>query len=157
MYMTFCYHQALKVYFYQCWKCIYISWMIIDNYILYKKSEFYEIVNVINKCLRQPLSVKCDFCNGLNNERYIKFKSNYCKRNNSFIQVSFLVYSFKLSWLKLCRFSMVKIQSQEKKSFSWAIFIAFNASIPPCWILSNNGKDSIENFSSKNHFTWSDV
>ena len=69
MYMIFCYHQALNGYFYQCWKRIYISWMIIGNYTSYTKSEFYEIVNVINKCIGQPLSVKCDFWNGLNNER----------------------------------------------------------------------------------------
>ena len=29
--MTFCYHQALKGYFYQCWKRIHISWMIDSN------------------------------------------------------------------------------------------------------------------------------
>ena len=53
--------------------------MIIDNYISYKKSEFYEIVNEITKFLRHPLPVKCDFWNGLNNERYRQFKSNYHK------------------------------------------------------------------------------
>ena len=33
-------------YFYQCWKCIDISWMIVGNYTKYTKSYFYEIVNV---------------------------------------------------------------------------------------------------------------
>ena len=57
--MTFFYHQALKGYFHQCWKRIYISWMIIGNYTSYAKSEFYEIVNVINKYPDQhcPLNV----------------------------------------------------------------------------------------------------
>ena len=27
MYMSFCYHQVLKGYLHQCWKCIYISWL----------------------------------------------------------------------------------------------------------------------------------
>ena len=27
IYMTFYYHQVLKGYFHQCWKCIYISWL----------------------------------------------------------------------------------------------------------------------------------
>ena len=107
MYMTFCYHQALKGYFYQCWKRIYISWMIIGNYTSYTKSEFYEIVNVIAKCLGQPLFAKCDFWNDLNNERYRQSKSNYHKRNNTFVQISFLVYSYILSWLILWRFLQI--------------------------------------------------
>ena len=44
--MTFCYHQALKGYFYECLKHIYISWMIIGNYTSCTMSEFYEIANV---------------------------------------------------------------------------------------------------------------
>ena len=64
--------------------------MIIGNYTWYAKSEFYETVNVINKCLGQPRSVKCDFWNDLNNERYRHFKSNYHNRNSSFVQISFL-------------------------------------------------------------------
>ena len=138
--------------------------MIIGNCTSYTKSEFYQIVDVSNKCLGQSLSVKCDFWNGLNNERYKQFKSNYQKRNNSFVQISFLVYSFILSWLILCRFlqkdffsSIFKRHLQEKKPFSWTIFNAFRASTPPCWNLSNSGKESIGNFSSNNLFTWSDV
>ena len=44
--------------------------LIVGNYTLYKKSDFFEIVNVITNFLGQPLSVKCDFWNGLNNRRY---------------------------------------------------------------------------------------
>ena len=122
--------------------------MIIGNFTSYTKSEFYEIVNVINKCLGQPLSVKCDFWNGLNNERYRQFKSNHHKRNNSFVQISFLVYSFVLSWLILCRFLHIHFIYHQntvtkKETFSWTAFNAFNASTPSCRILSNNGKDSI--------------
>ena len=77
MYMTFCYPQVLKGYFYQCWKRIldgfrqlYIVTYIVGNYTLYTKSDFYEIANFITNFLGQPLSVKCDFWNGFNNERY---------------------------------------------------------------------------------------
>ena len=107
VYMTFCYHQALKDDFYQCRKCIYIGWMIIGNYTLYTKSEFYEVVNVITKYLGQPLCVKCDFWDGLNNERYRQFKSNYQKRKNSFLQIFSLFYSYVLSWLIMCRFLQI--------------------------------------------------
>ena len=51
MYMTFCYHQVLEEYFYQCWKRIYISWMVVGNYTLYTKSHFYEIDNVTTNFL----------------------------------------------------------------------------------------------------------
>ena len=150
MYMIFCYHQALKGYFYQCWKLIYISWMIIDNYISYKKSEFYEIVNEITKFLRHPLPVKCDFWNGLNNERYRQFKSNYHKFKK------YLCTNF-LPRLLLHISFIIKMQSQEKEPFSRTVFNAFNAWTPPCWILFSNSKDSIWNFSSNNLFTWNDV
>ena len=45
-------------YFCQRWKRIYISWMIVRNYTSHIKSDFYEIVNVINNFLGQLLSVK---------------------------------------------------------------------------------------------------
>ena len=50
-----------------------------------------------------------------------------------------------------------KYSHMKKKTFSWTTCNAFNASTRPYWILSNNGKDSIGNFSSNNLFTWSDV
>ena len=50
---------------FQCWKRIYISWMIVGNYTSYTKSDFYEIVNDINNSQSQPLPVKCDFWLGL--------------------------------------------------------------------------------------------
>ena len=55
--MTFCYHQVLKDYFYQCWKRFYISWMIVGNYISYKKSDFYEISISISLASHCPLDV----------------------------------------------------------------------------------------------------
>ena len=42
--------------------------MIVGNYTSYTKSHFYEIINVITNFVCQPLSVKCDPWNGLNNE-----------------------------------------------------------------------------------------
>ena len=46
---------------FQCWKRIYISWMIIGNYTSHTKSDFYEIVNVVTNFHGQPLYVQCDF------------------------------------------------------------------------------------------------
>ena len=107
MCMTFCYHQALKCYILTYFKLISISWMIISNYTSHTKSEFYEILNVVTKCRGQPQSIKYDFWNGLNSERYRQFKSNYHKRKNIFVQISFLVYSYILFWLILCRFLQI--------------------------------------------------
>ena len=39
--------------------------------------------------------------NGLNNDKCGLFSSNYHKHNNSFVQISFFVYSYILSWLIL--------------------------------------------------------
>ena len=118
--MTFCYNQTLKGYFYQCWKCIYISWMIIGTCNLYAKSKFHEIVNVINKCLGQPLSVKCDLCNGLNNERYRQFKSNYHGRNK-FLALS--ISSYSPDWYCANTFHLSSKYNHKKRSLFHELFL----------------------------------
>ena len=110
-------------YFYQRWKRLYISWMIVGNYTLYTKSDLYEFVNVITNFLGQPRSFKFDFLNGLNNERCRLFQSNCHKRNNFFVQISSLVYFYIVSWL-MCRFLQIHfIYHQNTVTRKGAFFI----------------------------------
>ena len=55
------------------YRLLYFVTYTVGNYTLYTKSDFCETVDVITNFLGQPLSVKCDFWNGLNNEWYRLF------------------------------------------------------------------------------------
>ena len=133
--------------------------MIIGNYTSYTKYQFCEIVHVVSKCSGQPLSIKYDFWNGLDNERYRQFKSNYHKGNNSFLCTNFLprllLHTLLIDTVEIFAntFHLSSKYSHKKRSlFHELFFNFFNPSTPPCWTLFSNGKECIGKFSSNNLF-----
>ena len=156
MYMYFCYHEALKVYFYQLaeWLSVTLSCMQSPN------SMRLSMLSKNVSASHCPLNVTSGMVwtrkgiDGLN-----PTTRNVIVPLYQFLSLSTPSYSPDWFCADFCKYisSIIKIQSQEKEPFWWTIFNAFNASTPPYWMLSNNGKDSIGNFPSNNLFTCSDV
>ena len=156
--MTFCYHQALKGYFYQCWKRIHISWMIDSNLLLHTQSPNamrLSMLSLIFSTSQCPLNMTSGMawttkgidCFNPTTINVMIPSSSTPTCSPDYYSADFRKY---ISYI-------IKIQSQEKEPFSWSVFNTFNMSTPPCWILFSNDKYGIGNLSKNNLYPWSDV
>ena len=69
------------------------------------------LIFTASHCLLNVTSGLLWLWNGLNNDKCGLFSSNYHKHNNSFVQISFFVYSYILSWLILRKYTRSSLWS----------------------------------------------